>query len=162
MANSPPNTKETAIPACPARVYFCLLSCLSFPNLICLSSSIFRFSAIMFSNLATKIALKKVGLSSKDLDFSAQTQDSGKLSKNGGIEEDASSSGSWLSYKSLPLTVHPWFSPPPPPVKLGRVPQVGEVAPLDRDRKLAIGGGQKVMVVFLRCVGCACTFSLPV
>lgn len=110
----------------------------------------------MFSGLATKIALKKAGLPSNTLDFSSPREPN-KLRKNQPPEEEEQASwGNWLSYKSLPLTVHPWFSPPPPPVSLGRVPRIGDLAPRDRDGKLAIGRGRRVLVVFLRCVGCAC------
>lgn len=134
----------------------------------------------MFSSLATKIALKRVGLSGDALNFSnanpfsssstsSSTRGPNKLRKNpppdsrygdDNTDEDSSSSWSnWLSYKSLPLTAHAWLSPPPPPVAVGRVPRIGEVAPLDRDRKLEFGGGRRVLVVFLRCVGCACKFA---
>ncbi|KAG7122323.1 hypothetical protein HYQ44_003221 [Verticillium longisporum] len=62
----------------------------------------------------------------------------------------------WMSMKSIPVTVQPWFTPPPPPVPVAVVcPKVGDVAPLDRDRKLIFGGGRPVLLVFLRCVGCA-------
>ncbi|GAB0145636.1 hypothetical protein EsHS_00006062 [Epichloe bromicola] len=108
----------------------------------------------MFSSLATKIALKRVGLPSSALDFSS-TSEPNKIRKSAPLEEEPPATAGWLSYKSLPLTVHPWFSPPPPPVAVGRVPRIGDVAPLDRDRKLDIGGGKRVIVVFLRCVGCA-------
>ncbi|KAK2594062.1 hypothetical protein QQS21_008211 [Conoideocrella luteorostrata] len=98
----------------------------------------------MFSSLATKIALKKVGLPSNALDFSSSSEPN-KLRKNPPSHDD-DTRGSWLSYKSLPLTVHPWFSPAPPPVALGRVPRIGEVAPLDRDRRLQIGVAQKTFL----------------
>lgn len=69
----------------------------------------------------------------------------------------------WMSVKNLPLTVQPWFSPVPPPVPVAAAcPQVGEPAPVDTDRKLMLGGdGKKVIVVFLRCVGCACKLKPP-
>lgn len=128
----------------------------------------------MFSGLATKMALKKVGLSSNPLDFSsltgpaADSRQSAKLTKRPtdgapGLDhgEPAAGWASWMSLKSLPLTVHPWLAPPPPPVAVARVPHIGDVAPRDRDRQLEFGGGRRVLVVFLRCVGCACKLLFP-
>ncbi|PNY27045.1 Uncharacterized protein TCAP_03032 [Tolypocladium capitatum] len=123
----------------------------------------------MFSGLATKVALKKLGLPSNALDFSSPAAPPEKPKSKKTLpgtkansdldhgDDDGNAGGwtSWMSVKNLPLTVHPWFSPPPPPVPVARVPRVGDVAPLDRDRKLEFGGGRKVLVVFLRCVGCA-------
>jgi hypothetical protein len=125
----------------------------------------------MFSSITTKLALKKIGLSSDALDFSSPAPEPKKLKKNKrdlppgtvpGLDdvEDETSSGwpAWMSVKKLPLTVQPWLSPPPPPVAVApECPKVGDLAPLDRDRKLTFGGGRMVLVVFLRCVGCACT-----
>lgn len=115
----------------------------------------------MLSSLSTKLALKKVGLSSKDLDlsaFAAPSQTS--TGKRTGTGDDAQGGGgtwgTWMSNTSLPLKVTPWLSPPPPPVKLAPVPRIGQVAPLDRQRRLQLGGRTKCLVVFLRCVGCAC------
>ncbi|POR35777.1 Uncharacterized protein TPAR_04029 [Tolypocladium paradoxum] len=127
----------------------------------------------MLSSLTTKIALKKLGLPSDALDFSTSSPAAAapprpnKLKKTpSGAAADPNDDGGggssggggwagWVSVKNLPLTVHPWFSPPPPPVPVARVPRVGDVAPRDRDRKLEFGGGRRVLVVFLRCVGCA-------
>ncbi|KJZ75835.1 hypothetical protein HIM_04659 [Hirsutella minnesotensis 3608] len=119
----------------------------------------------MFSSLTTKIALKKAGLPSNTLDFtSSSSSSSTRLTKrrtDGGVGPDLDDENAaagwpgWMSFKSLPLTVHPWLSPPPPPVQVARVPQIGDSAPRDRDRKLQVGGGRRVLVVFLRCVGCA-------
>lgn len=127
----------------------------------------------MFSSLTTKIALRKLGLNSDTLNFSSPTADPDpkpkKLTKNappgtvpGLDDEDDSSSKwpAWMTVKSLPLTVQPWLSPAPPPIPVAaECPKPGDLAPLDRDRKLTFGGGKKVLVVFLRCVGCACTSS---
>lgn len=132
----------------------------------------------MFSSLTTKIALRKVGLSSNALDFSsltgppAEARRPTKLTKrradgaagaDDGLDDGAADGesgwASWMSLKSLPLTVHPWLAPQPPPVAVGRVPQIGDVAPRDRDRQLEFGGGRRVLVVFLRCVGCACELT---
>ena len=118
----------------------------------------------MFSNLATKVALKKVGLPSDTFDFSSwktESKPSKKITKTQPASGNASSNNSktwseWMSVKSLPLTVQPWLTPRPPPIPVADPPRVGDLAPLDRDRKLACGGGKKVLVVFLRCVGCAC------
>ncbi|KAK1998196.1 hypothetical protein LX36DRAFT_681199 [Colletotrichum falcatum] len=112
----------------------------------------------MLSSLTTKIALKKVGLNSKSFDFSGGSSDA--KSKSGSGNDDAADDRqggwpAWMSMKSLPITVAPWFSPPPPPVPVAEVPKVGDLAPLDRDRKLEFGRGRPVLVVFLRCVGCA-------
>ncbi|KAM0277477.1 hypothetical protein ACHAQH_005755 [Verticillium albo-atrum] len=121
----------------------------------------------MFSSLTTKLALKKVGLPSNALDFNfGGGDDSKKLSKSGRgrkgdvVEygDDDASGGwtTWMSMKSIPVSVQPWFTPPPPPVPVAaECPTVGDVAPLDRDRKLTFGGGRPVLIVFLRCVGCA-------
>ncbi|KAJ9133492.1 Tsa antioxidant enzyme domain protein, partial [Coniochaeta hoffmannii] len=123
----------------------------------------------MFSSLTTKIALRKLGLNSDALNFSSPTAAPDppkpkKLTKNAppgtvpGLDEDDSSSKwpAWMTVKSLPLTVQPWLSPPPPPIPVAaECPKPGDLAPLDRDRKLTFGGGKKVLVVFLRCVGCA-------
>lgn len=117
----------------------------------------------MLSSLTTKLALKKIGLPSNALDFSKlsapplSSASANKRDANGSIDDGGTGNwGSWMSVKSLPLTVHPWFSPPPPPVAVGPVPRIGDVAPRDRQRKLALGGGRRVLLVFLRCVGCAC------
>ena len=124
----------------------------------------------MFSSLTTKIALKKIGLSADSLSFPEQEEKPKpkpkKLSKNApsgsvpGLDEeedpDSSKWPAWMSVRSLPLTVQPWLSPPPPPIPVAECPKPGDPAPLDRDRKLTFGGGKAVLVVFLRCVGCAC------
>ncbi|KAK3896709.1 hypothetical protein C8A05DRAFT_39744, partial [Staphylotrichum tortipilum] len=125
----------------------------------------------MFSNLATKVALKKVGLSSDTFDFSSwKSNDSSKPAKkitksqkqqptdNSNTNNTNTNNKAWpewMSVKSLPLTVQPWLTPPPPPIPVADPPRVGDLAPLDPDRKLVFGGGRKVVVVFLRCVGCA-------
>ncbi|KAK1506443.1 uncharacterized protein CCOS01_16495 [Colletotrichum costaricense] len=119
----------------------------------------------MLSSLTTKIALRKVGLNSKSFDFSgvgggSTDAKSSKKGSNAGLDDDAADGNAggwpaWMSMKSLPITVAPWFSPPPPPVPIGEVPKIGELAPLDRDRQLEFGRGRPVLVVFLRCVGCA-------
>ena len=130
----------------------------------------------MLSSFTTKVALKKVGLPSDTFDFSSWTlpptsdpqqprREPNKLRKRPppprpeGYEDDDENNGwgSWGSALSIPLTVHPWLSPAPPPVQVGVVPNVGDTAPIDRDGKLKLGGGKRTLVVFLRCVGCACT-----
>jgi len=123
----------------------------------------------MFSNLATKVALKKVGLSSNSFNLPWSDSSSKKSSTNSssgafpGFDDDEQSSAwpSWMTVKSLPLTVQPWLTPVPAPIPVANPPKLGDMAPLDRDRELAFGGGKKVMVVFLRCVGCACKTSRP-
>jgi hypothetical protein len=133
----------------------------------------------MLSSLTTKIALKKVGLPSDTFDLSSWTlpptsteprREPNKLRKRPppprpeGYEDDDDDGnngwGSWGSALSIPLTVHPWLSPAPPPVQVGVAPTVGDVAPTDRGGKLKLGGGKRTLVVFLRCVGCACTLLL--
>ncbi|KAK5656388.1 hypothetical protein OQA88_4769 [Cercophora sp. LCS_1] len=119
----------------------------------------------MFSNLATKVALKKVGLSTNsfkvpDLPWANNsTSSSPKRSSgpDGPVDGDDKSGNwpSWMTVKNLPLTVQPWLTPVPPPIPVANAPRVGEPAPLDRDRELTFGNGKKVIVVFLRCVGCA-------
>lgn len=113
------------------------------------------------------MALKKVGLNSKSFDFSGggSTDSKSKSGSNAGlddVEAENTNGGwpAWMSMKSLPITVAPWFSPPPPPVPVADPPKIGDLAPLDRDRKLEFGRGRPVLVVFLRCVGCACTSDL--
>lgn len=130
----------------------------------------------MFSSLTTKIALKKMGLSSDSFNFTSPEPEpkpkkprGPRLNKNAppgtvpGLDSDDEDESetkwpAWMSVKSLPLTVQPWLSPPPPPIPIAECPKVGDLAPLDRDRKLNFGGGKAVIVVFLRCVGCACEF----
>ena len=126
----------------------------------------------MFSSLATKVALKKVGLSKDSFSIPwpdtsstssspkpARNSSPGNLTATGGFENDGKASAwpAWMTVKNLPLTVQPWLTPVPPPIPVANAPRVGEPAPLDRDRELTFGGGKKVIVVFLRCVGCACT-----
>lgn len=136
----------------------------------------------MLSSLATKAALSKVGLSADAFDLSKLTnplapsephREPNKLRKrpppnrttdvryrddHGNDDDDSWSSWfSGINVKSLPLTVHPWLAPAPPSVAVAAAaPTVGDKAPLDRDGKLRLGG-QRTLVVFLRCVGCACT-----
>ncbi|KAI1506037.1 hypothetical protein F5X99DRAFT_178036 [Biscogniauxia marginata] len=111
----------------------------------------------MFSTLTTKLAMKKVGLSSDALDFSSKD---GSVPGLDELENNGSSSSSWppawMSVKKLPLTAQAWLSPAPPPVPVApECPKPGDLAPLDRDRRLEFGGGRPVVVLFLRCVGCA-------
>lgn len=126
----------------------------------------------MLANLSTKIALRKVGVKSDTFDFSSLTEPSrretNRLRKKGppqGWDDDDDNAGwsSWvpsINMKSLPLAVTPWLSPKPAPVATGRVPSVGDAAPADRDAKLKLGRGRRALVVFMRCVGCACMFLL--
>ncbi|KAH6885270.1 hypothetical protein B0T10DRAFT_492317 [Thelonectria olida] len=114
----------------------------------------------MLSSLTTKLALKKVGLSSDTLDFSGPARPPNKLRKKPPLpssegDDEASWSG-WMSVKSLPLSVQPWLSPPPPAVDVAtRSPGIGDKAPLDPKRDVVFGAGRRVLLVFLRCVGCA-------
>ena len=108
----------------------------------------------MFSNLATKLALKKVGISSDTFTSKRPSK------RTPAADDDDWSWPEWMSVKGLPISVQPWLTPPPPPIPVGKLPQVGELAPLDRDRRIVCGRGGPVLVVFLRCVGCACK-SIP-
>ncbi|KAL7898709.1 hypothetical protein HDV63DRAFT_359360 [Trichoderma sp. SZMC 28014] len=110
----------------------------------------------MISSLTTKIALRKVGLPTNTLDFSSlSSPSSSSSSSNASSNSNTNNWSSWMTPKSLPLKVHPWFSPPPPPVKVAPVPRIGDVAPQDGHRRLELGRRTKCLVVFLRCVGCA-------
>jgi len=127
----------------------------------------------MFSGLATKVALKKVGLPSNSLSLpklpdlpnlpwsgsdspKKPARSSSPSLGEGDKDEKPSNWPAWMTVKNLPLTVQPWLTPVPPPIPVARPPRIGEPAPLDRDRELTFGGGKKVIVIFLRCVGCAC------
>ncbi|KAK5634007.1 hypothetical protein RRF57_009722 [Xylaria bambusicola] len=114
----------------------------------------------MLSSLTAKLAMKKVGLSSDALDFSSTPSNPSKSDSNSKFdgEDDSSNSGwpAWMNTKKLPLTAQAWLSPLPPPVPIAtECPKPGDLAPLDRDRQLEFGGGRPVIVLFLRCVGCA-------
>ncbi|KAI0376205.1 hypothetical protein F5Y04DRAFT_214934 [Hypomontagnella monticulosa] len=111
----------------------------------------------MFTSLTTKLAMRKVGLSSDALDFSSKSSKSNDGSMPGLDELEESNSGwpTWMNTKKLPLTAQAWLSPAPPPVPVAECPKPGDLAPLDRDRRLTFGGGRPVIVLFLRCVGCA-------
>lgn len=114
----------------------------------------------MFSGLATKMALRKAGIKSDTFDFSGGDSAKGGAKPQSAFDEDeASSNGgwpAWMSARKLPLTAQAWLSPAPPPVPVAECPKVGDLAPLDRDRQLNFGGGQPVVILFMRCVGCAC------
>ncbi|KAK4459922.1 hypothetical protein QBC42DRAFT_333945 [Cladorrhinum samala] len=142
----------------------------------------------MFSNLATKVALKKAGIptdafsniklfpwadgnssnnDTKSLSAvkkKSTSNDSNNNNNNNNNNKNSSTSSSsntnrWPNFtvKSLPLTVQPWLTPKPPPIPVEQPPKVGDLAPLDKDRKIVLGGpgGKKTLIVFLRCVGCA-------
>ncbi|KAK3330677.1 hypothetical protein B0H66DRAFT_598205 [Apodospora peruviana] len=125
----------------------------------------------MLSGIATKLALKKMGLPSDPLSFMSSSSEPEakkqpkKLTKNGppgsvpGLdymdEKQQTNWPAWMSVKALPLAVQPWLTPTPPPIPVAEPPKVGDLAPIDRDRELTFGGGRIVLVVFLRCVGCA-------
>ncbi|KAI0008192.1 hypothetical protein F4779DRAFT_461794 [Xylariaceae sp. FL0662B] len=116
----------------------------------------------MFSNLTTKLAMKKVGLPSDALNFSSKSSSRSKPTNDGSVpglddlEEFNTSWSAWMNTKKLPLTAQAWLSPAPPPVPVAaECPKPGDLAPLDRDRQLTFGSGKPVVVLFLRCVGCA-------
>ncbi|KAK4218944.1 hypothetical protein QBC37DRAFT_463268 [Rhypophila decipiens] len=134
----------------------------------------------MFSNLATKMAFKKMGLPSDPLNSinsvfttsepeppkkqpkkltKTNNNPNGSTSVPGPGQDDPDQKKAtwpaWMSIKSLPLTVQPWLTPTPPPIPIADPPRVGDLAPLDSNRTLTLGGGKLTLVVFLRCVGCA-------
>ncbi|KAM0551750.1 hypothetical protein ACHAPJ_008318 [Fusarium lateritium] len=115
----------------------------------------------MLSSFTTKLALKKAGIPSDILSFPTEKKrEPNKLRKNppppgSENDSDAASWSSWMSIRSLPLSVQPWLTPPPAAVAVARVPGIGDKAPLDKTQKLRLGGGSRVLLVFLRCVGCA-------
>lgn len=138
----------------------------------------------MFSNLPAKMAMRKMGVSSNALSLPSldgvfgaakpqKLQDPPKrrgtrdpLASDAAAAADpadpaapaapAKSWPAWMSVRSLPLTVQPWLAPPPAAIPVAAAcPQAGELAPLDRDRRLRVGDGRPAIVVFLRCVGCA-------
>lgn len=121
----------------------------------------------MFSSLGTKLALKKLGVPKDALSFATTTTTTPAAAGKRGTVLDGDSDDSaapawppkWMSVKSLPLTAQAWLSPPPPPVPVAAsCPQIGQRAPVDASGKLVLGSGRRVMVVFLRCVGCACKY----
>ncbi|KAL2110511.1 hypothetical protein VUR80DRAFT_1113 [Thermomyces stellatus] len=107
----------------------------------------------MFSSLSTKLVLKKAGLSSDTFNFTSPPTAS--RHDPAPPADDGSPWPAWMSVRALPITVQPWLAPPQPPIPVAELPKVGELAPLDRDRKIVCGRGGPVLVVFLRCVGCA-------
>ncbi|KAH9889135.1 hypothetical protein F4778DRAFT_773359 [Xylariomycetidae sp. FL2044] len=114
----------------------------------------------MFSSLTTKLAMKKMGLPSDALDFSSKSNTGNNGSVPGLDDMEGSNSAAWppawMKTNKLPLTAQAWLSPTPPPVPVAaECPKPGDLAPLDRDRQLTFGGGRPVIVLFLRCVGCA-------
>ena len=121
----------------------------------------------MLANFGTKIALKRVGLPSNTFDFSGlgnafagdPDRQPNKLRKDPPWMKPAAeeSDTSWSSW--MPLTVQPWFASSTTSMPISHVPQVGDEAPKDQDKQLQLGG-RKTLVVFLRCVGCACMLDL--
>jgi hypothetical protein len=113
----------------------------------------------MLNGFATKLALRKVGIRSDTFDFSSNSNKSSSGNNKNAPYNDADppSWASWMSAKNLPLTIQPWLAPTPPPVPVAReCPNIGDPAPVDRDRLLKLGGGRRVVLLFMRCVGCAC------
>ncbi|KAK8104057.1 uncharacterized protein PG998_011090 [Apiospora kogelbergensis] len=110
----------------------------------------------MFSSLTTKLAMRKVGIKSDTFDFSSPAPKNGSKGAPDADEAANAGWGQWMTVKKLPLTAQAWLSPIPPPVPIAaECPKVGDLAPLDRDRQLQFGGGKRIVVLFLRCVGCA-------
>ncbi|KAJ4386845.1 hypothetical protein N0V93_009743 [Gnomoniopsis smithogilvyi] len=128
----------------------------------------------MFSSFGTKLALKKLGVPKDAIAFASSSPAPSNTSSSNKRDRKANAAAlaaaendlddgpavawppKWMSVKSLPLTAQAWLSPPPPPVPVAAsCPAVGSRAPVDRNGKLVVGAGKRVMVVFLRCVGCA-------
>ncbi|KAJ2906568.1 hypothetical protein MKZ38_001211 [Zalerion maritima] len=115
----------------------------------------------MMSNLTTKLALKKMGIPSNAFNFGGNSNSNPRNagdSSQPGLDEASNNEKSWpawMQVKNLPLTVQPWLTPAPTTVPVAELPKAGDLAPIDRDRRLAFGNGRRVLVVFLRCVGCA-------
>ncbi|KAH8662321.1 hypothetical protein BX600DRAFT_317466 [Xylariales sp. PMI_506] len=112
----------------------------------------------MFSSLTTKLALRKVGIKSDTFDFASVAPAKGNNGSQPGLDETEPSTGwpAWMSTRKLPLTAQAWLAPVPPPVPIAaECPKIGDLAPIDQDRKLALGGGRPAVVLFMRCVGCA-------
>lgn len=115
----------------------------------------------MLSSFTTKLALRKVGIKSDTFNFSSPepkaSKTKGAQSEFDDLDEKAAGGWpAWMSTRKLPLTAQAWLSPVPPPVAVAECPKTGDLAPLDRDRQLTFGGGKKTVVLFMRCVGCAC------
>ncbi|KAI8958138.1 hypothetical protein F5Y11DRAFT_351833 [Daldinia sp. FL1419] len=93
----------------------------------------------MFTSLTTKLAMKKVGLSSDALDFSSSKTSRSNDGSVPGLDDLEESNSGWPA----------WMIP------IVEYPKPGDLAPIDRDRQLSFGGGKPTIVLFLRCVGCA-------
>lgn len=128
----------------------------------------------MFASLAAKTALKKYGISKDLFDFSPSELAGGqprrepnKLRKprpdDLDDEDEPGSWSSWMSVRNLPLAVQPWLAPPPPAVDVARsTPGIGDRAPEPRGEGVAEvrWRGERSLVVFLRCAGCACKWKI--
>ncbi|RDW62141.1 hypothetical protein BP6252_11574 [Coleophoma cylindrospora] len=104
----------------------------------------------MFSSLTTKLALRKVGLSTKD--FSFPSEPTGKAGKQD--PDNASPFPNPFATIALPKSLLSWQTPPPPPVELGAPPVWGTRAPTSSKLRLPGQDGRPTVVVFMRNTGC--------
>jgi hypothetical protein len=119
------------------------------------------------TSLTTKLAMRKMGISKDTFNFTSAP--AAKPSSANEFEDEGDPNSNWpkwMSVRKLPLTAQAWLAPPPPSVAVAtECPRIGGPAPLDRDRQLDLtmstGRRQQVLVVFLRCAGCACTSTSP-
>jgi len=114
----------------------------------------------MFSKLTTKIALRKVGLSSDvfSLPNSAPSFNNNPNGKDVNLKDANSASPSAFSNPFATLTVpkswQSWQTPPPPQVEIADSPVWGTRAPSSAKLRLPAADGRPTVVVFLRHCGC--------
>jgi hypothetical protein len=110
----------------------------------------------MFSKLTTKLALRKAGISSKDLSFPDYESKSGSKDPNA---QDSPFANPFANL-TLPKSLISWQTPPPPPVEVAATPILGTRAPTSSKLRLPIGDGRSTIVIFLRHCGCPCKLLL--
>jgi hypothetical protein len=106
----------------------------------------------MLSKLSTKLALRKAGISSKDLSFPDYESKSGSKDSNA---QDSPFANPFANL-TLPKSLISWQTPPPPPVEVAATPILGTRAPTSSKLRLPIGDGRSTIVIFLRHCGCPC------
>lgn len=103
----------------------------------------------MFSNFAAKMALKKAGLSVPKMPSYPET-------KNEDGTTTPYAPPNPFANISMPKSWNSWATPPPPPIELKEVPQIGTRAPTNNKLRLPPQDGRPTIVVFLRYCGCPC------